>query len=205
MINSSPINESVINGLSAIPVGVIIETNTEAKITYTCVLTGAEDSTTDLTLPISFVSVRYQTAAKSYINISVPNILEYIDSINARSNGTIVITQNNTVNGAVVSSSELVSADFELFTYYLGARSQSGVLEGHGDVVINEPLEYELDKVHLETYNGSVRRIRARRNASIRPGDTVTTDRGSFIVGSIVYSISTGLATMEITEASING
>lgn len=171
---------------------------------YQCILTGAENSLDDLVLPISNFTARIKSAAESYLEVSVPNALDYIDEIALRPLSDIVVSTGlKSLYDGDVTYTERARANFEAAPYDLGPTSQTVRLSGHKTVTYSSPVTVALPAVSgvsLQT-NGK-RRVRCGMCAA-NPGDTVTWNDGanSMTVGMITLTVSVLQQIMDITEA----
>ena len=175
--------------------------NYPAVALYRCYLTG----TTDLYLPISSFQSRLRDGDPTYLEVVVPNALDYIDDIADRAGEEIVIEKGLMFQDSTSEFIELIRVDFELAPYDLGPTNKTIRLSGYSTTSNTNPKTTALLGVSGESLqsNGK-RRIRATVDFLARPGDTVTWNSGtdSMVAGLITLTVSAeGQQTMDITEA----
>ena len=164
---------------------------------YMCRLTGAPDGRTDAILPIRSFQVRHRRATASYYQVVIPS-LDYIDAIDDRPNGQIVIwadtdgIEEELMRGALGS----VRAD-------RGPNNQAITISGNASRAQTPRATYRVTRVlyQYSTFDGE-QRLRIEPRAGIRPGDTIQFDGSFFTAGVVTWSVSvseTGLsAQMEV-------
>lgn len=176
-----------------------------SKTFYKCILTGADDSLTDLVLPISNFSARLKSGTPSYMEVTVPNALDYIDGIAARPNGDIVVYHGLQEDGAAIDWNEIARVNFELAPYDKGAESKTVRISGYKQTTYSSPSTVALTGVSGESLQSDGKmRVRAQVDYVVRPADTVTWNSGtdSMVAGMITLTVSAeGQQTMDITEA----
>lgn len=175
-----------------------------ARAVYRCYLTGSEEDPpiADLELPLASFQSRRRNGEQTYLAITVPNPAPYIDAINARLNGDLVIYSGFAV-GATETLTELLRVNFGSFRYDLGPRSGSASLSGHKQVTYSNPKLRALSGISYKSVTDGIARVRCEPDMWLNPGDTADLGGGeSFVVDSISYIINPRSANMEVTEAS---
>lgn len=193
VLNGSVINGAVING-SAELTFVPSNLGSVLSVRYSCYLTG----TPDLVLPISNFSVRKNNAKPSYCSVTVPSY-SYIDGINARLSGELVIDQTIYYLDGTSTTGELIRVTLENVTPYKGTNNQSIVLDGHATTVTLPKLK-EVTGVSYFSVSNGLRRYRSQVDFDLEAGDTVSVDGDEFEVEAVTINVSVGQATMEFSE-----
>lgn len=159
------------------------------------------DSQTDLQLTISSFNARLSYGKPSYISVVVPAVLDLVDDIDARKDGTIVVDYGYRFDDGTESLAELGRVALQNINQSQGASSFSAVLDGYQHDPNPVPKEIELTKIQfINTVNG-VRRVRAPLDVTLRPGDQITLpDSSRLVAGTITYTVNTTNAQMEVSE-----
>ena len=171
-----------------------------AVVLYRCYLTGI----TDLYLPMSSFQSRIRNGEPTYLEVVIPNALDYIDEISTRSTGDIVVEKGLMYPGGTSDYLELVRVDFESAPYDLGATNQTIRLSGHKTVTNTAPKVVTLRNVSgVSLQTDGKRRVRCAVDFLARAGDTVTWDNGSdsMVAGMLTLIVSVSQQIMDITEA----
>lgn len=197
-INASPINvagvvEAIASGSCALGSGSIFcrFTHPEAApiptgvTRYYCMLTGAPDGTTDAILPIRSFQVRHRESTASYYQVVIPS-LAYIDAIDARPNGHIVIWSDT--DGV---TEELMRGALGDVRSDRGANSQAVTISGNASRAATPLATYTVTDVlyQYSTFDGE-QRLRIPPRAGIRPGDTIRYGGTYFVAGLVSWSVS---------------
>jgi hypothetical protein len=174
-----------------------------ARYVYRCYLTGDKESPpiTDLELPMASFQSRRRNGEQTYLSVIIPNPTPYIDGINARINGDIVIYSGFAV-GDTETITELLRVNFGNFRYDLGARSGSAQLIGHKQVTYTSPKTRALSGVSYQSVTDGVIRVRCEPDMWLNPGDTADINGNTFVVDSLAYFVKPTLATMEVQEVA---
>jgi len=105
--------------------------NEEATERYILTITGIDDGLSDVEIPISSFQYRFQLGSKQYLSVVIPSI-DYIDGIEARSNGQMVIDQCYELSGVIVSRNMILkTGSIHSITPHEGATSTSIVMDGY--------------------------------------------------------------------------
>lgn len=172
---------------------------------YRCILTGEEDDTTDLILPIKSFQARLRSGTPTYCGVVVPDIDSYIDDIKDRLNGQLVVSIGQKWFSGNVNWKELVRVNFEDLSYNKGGRNSSAQLSGHITTTSSSSNTVAAIGVQVESLQKDGKhRIRCEVDWNVRPGDTITwnDDNDSMIVGLITIAVGNRLSRMEVTEAA---
>ena len=162
-------------------------------------LTGAADATTDAEIPIASFQARRRTDNPTYLSVVVPGV-DYLEQINDRSNGEMVIEMAYSIAGEVSVREELLRVILEDIRPDQGARNRSVSLSGHKTEI------FQVQTVTLEkpSYKSVVSgRLNFRFpyiDLYINPGDTCIVGEDSFRIDYITYMVSATLKVMEMRE-----
>ena len=173
------------------------------SILYYFILTGAPDSLDDETIPISSFQARYRSDASTYLSVVIPDGATWIDAVEARPNGELVIKMALATAGVIYQNDEIlrVSLDADGIRYDAGSTSESITLVGHKVESFESPQTIELSDVVYRRQNGdgTITLRCAAPNIYLRPGDTAEYGDDSITVDTISYSISVSLQTVEVS------
>jgi len=170
---------------------------------YFFTLTGTADGVDDITIPISSFQARYRDGESTYLSCVIPDI-SYLDAINLRLNGSMVVKMAYSVKGVIELIEDIITVDLDTNGVRVdeGGNNQSLTLIGH------RTESFSSKTVSLQ--NVSYRRVDSSGKISLRcntpdiylrPGDTATYGSDSFVVGLISYTVSVSQQTMEVSEA----
>ena len=168
---------------------------------YQCVLTGAPDGMDDADLPIRSFQVRHRRDTASYYQIVIPSI-DYIDAIDDRPNGQIVIWSDT--DGV---TEELMRGALGDVRSDRGPNNQAITISGNASRAATPLATYRVSRAlyQYSTFDGE-QRLRIEPRAGIRPGDTVQFEGSFFTAGVVSWSVAasgTGLsAQMEVATLS---
>lgn len=168
---------------------------------YKCVLTG----TPDLVLPISSFQARIRSGEPTYLEVVVPNLVEYAEDIADRSAGDIVVYKGASVfPDGTINYAEIARADFETLSSDRGGTNFTGRIAGHKTTTYASPKTRSISDVsQVSVQADGKQRVRCGVDFIARPGDTVTWNDGddSMVVGFITLIVSVLQQIMDITEA----
>jgi len=172
---------------------------------FTLTLTGDNESPalSDLTLPMSSFQMRLQYGGNpNYLSAVVPNAVDYESDITARANGELVIRMGYKYQDGTTNLEELARADFNELRVDTGAHSSSATLGGYDSAPsYTSPKERTLSDVSYRAlYEDGKRRLRAKIDMFLRPGDTVIYGTDEYVVGELVYFINPTTSQMEVVE-----
>jgi len=169
---------------------------------FQCILTGAADGLEDLVIPISSFQSTVRDGDPTYLACVIPDSINYIAKISARTNGDIVIKQGYKLYDGSIQAEEIIRVDYENLQDARGGRSASATISGHKTTSSSSPKSVELEEV---TYYGlqanGKRTFRAKPDIFLRVGDTAVYGTESIIIGQISYTVDTRQAIMQVTEA----
>lgn len=170
------------------------------QINYTCRLTGDGDNTTDIYLPITSASARLASGEQSYLSVVVPNGTAYIEAIEARQNGEIVIFQKETRPGET-KELEIVRVNFDTIRVDQGPFSASLTLTGYKQRTHTPaPSPIALGKVMYRNSTGGQKTWRLAIDPAINPTDTVEYDSEQLVIERITYAITPTQVFMDLVS-----
>ena len=152
---------------------------------YLCMLTGAPDGRTDAILPIRSFQVRHRRATASYYQVVIPS-LDYIDALEDRPNGQIVIWSDT--DGV---EEELMRGSLGNVRGDRGPNNQAITISGNASRAQMPRATYRVSRVlyQYSTFDGE-QRLRIEPRAAIRPGDTIQFEGSFFTAGVVTWSVS---------------
>ena len=165
---------------------------------YKCFVTG----TPDLEVPISTFQSRLRSGTPSYLQVTVPNAAAYIDDIQARTSGEIVVRKYLRRDVGLTNSTELARVAFDSLAYDRGANNWTITMSGNKTTTNTATKTVALSSVSgVSLQADGKRRARGGVDFYARPGDTVTWDGNTMTAGLITITVGRGTAYMDITEA----
>lgn len=167
---------------------------------YQLVLTGDADATTDLILPMTSFQSRQRTGSPSYLSVTVPDGKSYIDEINLRLNGHLVINKGYQLQDGTLQLEEIARVNLEASRTDDGTVNESVTLTGHKTITYT-PKTRTLTGANYRNVTDGVRRFRTAVDNFLNPGDTAIVNAESIIVDNITYTVGTIQEDMEIEEA----
>lgn len=170
-------------------------------IKYFCVLTGENDDTTDIEIPIKQFQARKRDGEATYLSVSIPSF-DHAQAIADRSNGQVIIQMAYFVGAVEELREEILRVDLENIRTDEGPVNRAITLSGHLTETFGGQ-EATLENPIYKYESEGIRRFRfAVPDPWINPGDTAKIGGDEFRVGYITYIISERYRQMEITEAS---
>lgn len=171
--------------------GLSVEQAAEAAVFYRCILTGDGDSLSDIELPMSYFKAIMTDIDDSYISCVVPDVENYLDEINARRNGAIVIFVGYRLISGVELFEEIIRLGLSDVAIYRGGRHESITITGRGLIMTAAPKERVARDVILYTVLSDGRRkVLCAVDFFLRCGDTLIYGSGGaeyFFVGQIEF------------------
>lgn len=170
---------------------------------YYCTLTGAADSQTDLTIPMSSFQARRKSGDPTFLAVVTPGTsLE--DGIALRPNGTLEIEMAYVLNGVEEYRETIFTADLDDDGVRVdeGSRNQSIILTGHKTETFVGKVGWLRDVTYKRDIAGDLAYRCASCDLYLNPGDTAKYGSDSFTVNQVVLSISPELQIMEVEEAA---
>lgn len=169
-----------------------------ANRVYLFTLTGEADSIDDIVIPISSFQSRIKSGDPTYLSVVIPST-EYATDINLRLNGDLIVRMGYK-SGEEILLTEIISrVTFENIIINEGSINKSITLDGHKtetwvvkEVDLKDPSYKNLTKGKL--------RYRCKPDLYLKPDDTANINGDTFVVNSIVYSVSSELETYEVAE-----
>lgn len=186
----------------------VVPDNVPKAIVYKCILTGAADATTDLTLPIKSFQARLRSGNPTYLGVAVPDKDTYISQVNARLNGQLVVYKGYKFPdvgnyGGVVNYVEIARVDLEDVDWVEETNNSTINLGGHITETNTNTKSVDVSPVEsVELQSDGAHRVRCAVDFFIRPGDdTVYNTLGSsFTAGLITISVNHSSESMDILE-----
>lgn len=167
---------------------------------YLFTLTGAEDSTTDVEIPMKSFQARLRSGDPTYLQVVIPG-MDYATHINARSNGTLKVDVAYLVDGEYVNRNTIIQANLEDIRIDDGPINSTITLTGHKQETYTANSIILTGAIYKNTINGLIRYRLAEPNVYLRPGDSVTIDTDTFNADVISYFVSPQKTTMEVAES----
>lgn len=173
----------------------------QSAVIYTCTLTGGEDGLDDLTLPMKSFQCRLRDGERSYTACVIPDVDTYIDGIEARTNGEIIIRKGVRLENGNETYEEFARSNFYSLRYDQGPKNESITIVGYKQKTNQAPTTREVENVMFRGLqeNGE-RRYRAPIDPFLKPGDTAIIGDASIVVAQINYQISRHTEYMELTS-----
>ena len=167
---------------------------------FECTLTGIEDGLDDLIIPISSFQVRLMAEGKSFVSVVAPGD-DLWDDIADRQNGRLMVQNCRLYNGEVVQRETVGYCKLEEIRIDKGSVNVSATLSGY-QAIPKSGAEIDIEKVTYKSISSGKISVRTPViDYYLKPGDTVTADGETFVVGSISISVSESQRQMQITEA----
>lgn len=165
---------------------------------YLFTLTGKADGVEDITIPISSFQSRIKSGDPTFLSVVVPG-LKYASYINDRPNGDLVVRMGYKNGNTILLTEIIAQVAFENVTIHDGATNQSITMDGHKTEtwIVKKT---NLTKASYMNLSGGKLRYRCKPDLYLRPGDTVNINDDTFVVDSIVLSVSPALETYEVAE-----
>jgi hypothetical protein len=152
----------------------------------------------DVEVPLASLQMRRRDGNPTMISCVIPDAETYLDYAKDRKNGEIIIYAGSITEDGTRHLSELERVSLDSISYDIGVRSSSLVISGYRTETNINPRPVDIEGV---TYYGlqadGKRRIRAKINQFLRPGDTAIYGDGSFVVDQIYVFIEPKNAWME--------
>ena len=177
----------------------LLQNEYKATKRYYLTLTGEDDDTTDIVIPMKSFQGRLRDGDPTYLSCVIPGA-EYAAQINARSNGDLIVEMAYLIDGVEQYKEQLVIVDLETIRVDEGAKNQSITLSGHRteSFVTKEVI---LDGASYYYISGGKYHYRlAKVDMYLKPGDTVEVNGDSFTVDVVTYFVSVKRQQMEISE-----
>jgi hypothetical protein len=165
------------------------------------VLTGENDDTTDIEIPIEQFQARKRDGEATYLAVVIPSH-DNAGEIADRSNGQVIIQMAYFVGGVEQLREEIIRVDLENIRTDEGPVNRSITLSGHLTESYGGQIATLEDPIYKYVSEG-IRRFRfSVPDPWINPGDTIRVGEDEFRVGYITYIVGERFRQMEVTEAS---
>lgn len=194
-INGAEINGAEINGSGASSRPDIVAPRGQTVTVYRCIITGEPD----VTVPIRSFQARSRYGESSFLQCVIPAANQWIDDIEERSEGDIIIEAGARFPDGATEWTELLRADLSDVQFTHTARGMIIVITGYRSNVF-EPREVTIAP-------GSYQRRQSNSAAyrlpdvdfNVRPGDLAHLPDGSdMVVGGISYMVNPRSAQTEL-------
>lgn len=169
---------------------------------YYFTLTGDADGTTDIQIPISSMQCRRRSGDPTYLSVVVPDIGTYYSEIVARANGDMVIEMAYWFNNEDNFRTEIARGTMTDPRLDQGGSSQSLTLTGYKtETWVPKTATADGASTYRSLTKGKITHRMAEPDIFINPGDTVTIDDDTFVVGNLSITIGSMIQNMEVVEA----
>jgi hypothetical protein len=172
----------------------------DAVTRYFLIITGAQNATTDIEIPLKSFQARRRSGQPTYLSVVIPSV-DYIDSITARQDGNIRIEQGFERSGVVLQRELIIETDIETVRSDEGGTNQSITLSGRKQTTYDSKNVTLTDATFRGLNAGKLRYRLAEPDIFLNPGDIVTIGDDTFTVGMMLYAISANMQNFEISEA----
>lgn len=178
----------------------------DGQYTWTCIITGTPDATTDLEVPISSLNFSYSFSERDFVSVEIPTN-EYWAEINARPNGQLQIKSDVLFSDGTTLPAPLtlLTADIDELTFNESQGSAKVVIKGRINNSYNAANTVPIDKVFEVSLDANGYKAKAYPVLAIRPYDIAHLNDGNetkFAVGRVSYSIGPSTAEMSLEEIS---
>lgn len=153
----------------------------------------------DLELPMSSFQSRVRQGRPSFLEVYVPGILDYLDDINDRIDGELVVEMGTRKTDGSISVIEIARGGLQDVRYDRGPTSSTGTLTGRKTQTFSTNKTIQISEVELVS-NTSTNRIRCKVLNEVQPGDTIEAAGISFKVDLIQHIVSPQQAYMELSD-----
>ena len=188
--------------------GLTVPTISPVLITYGirkffCTLTGSQDGTTDIQIPIYSFQGRRRSGNPTYLSV-VTHDTTYADEIAARPNGEIYVEMGYDLGGTIYDRTEIIRGALDTIVYDEGGKSQAITLSGHKtESWVGKAINLE-GATYKRTTNSAFTYRLSDINVLVKPGDSVTVNGDTFNPSAINFFVAAtknGVnAQMELTE-----
>lgn len=166
---------------------------------YLLTLTGAADSTTDVTIPISAFQARKRTGNPTYISAVVPGFA-WAGHISDRANGELVISVAYEIDGTIEFTEEILRATLEEIRTDEGPVNRAISLSGNKTQTFINQVATVDNSIYRSVQGGNIVHRFAHIDPFLNPGDTCQAGDDEFTVDYIIYIVNEHNATMEVRE-----
>lgn len=174
-------------------------------VSATAYIFALEQGTDRVEIPIANFSGQFRSGEPSYLQVSIPDAWTWAATIQAYAeyeDTEMVIEAGQKWSDGVYTTQEIARTTLRNVQQYFGATSASVNLDGTDTRTNPAPATHTLTGAsYLNLDTGGRLRYRVTPNFAVRPGDTVTVENDTFVVGELSYQVSPANATMEVAEA----
>ena len=170
-----------------------------ARKIFVLTLTGSEDGTTDVEIPISSFQARKRSDSPTYVS-AVIRKYDYAAQIAARQNGQIVIDAVYLVAGVESLRQEIVRAPIDTITIDQGPKSRSITLSGYKTVTYHQRSVTLENAIYKRLSAGKLQYRFADVDLFLNPDDELTVGDDTFTVGNITYYVSENQRQMDVFQ-----
>ena len=168
---------------------------------YYFTLTGDADGTTDIEIPVSSIQCRRRNGEPTYLFVNIPDITNS-SAIAARPNGDMIVEMSYWYDEQDNLRTEIARATMEDVRMDEGGQNQTITLSGHKtEAWVPKTITTDGSSTYRAINKGKLTHRLAEPDTFINPGDTVTVDSDTFVVGNISIIIGSMQQTMEVAEA----
>jgi len=175
---------------------ILIFSLSDLTTSYKLILTGIEDNTTDLTIPMMSFSCFKGDITNTYVFITTPML--DADDIISRYNGRLIIKMLYKKDGSIIQEEPIIETAFNRLSMYdnfiqIVGKQSYGLYTSAHITLSNYSIHSVENNKHTFTF--------VEPNIYVKPGDTITVGDTTFIAGNINYSINNVSQDMQIVEA----
>lgn len=169
---------------------------------YRLVITGAADSLEDLKIGAisSWQATNQAGGRQSYVQAVIPAAGEYIDGIEARQNGELVIEKGYRLANGSVRYEEILRSRFDELVPDRGRQSITVTVSGYLQGKAAPSASRTLTGIRSINARNGKRRVRCDIDMFLQPQMTVTALEESFTVGYINYYVNDSDKFCEVGE-----
>lgn len=173
------------------------------KTLYQVTLTGAADSTTDLSLSAQSVQGTLRISGQDVLSVYVPNGAAVLPAILARLNGTLIVWERHIYSDGTETIGEVIKTPMtEAIRRDRGPVKDTLTLGGRATAEAYSGTTRTLSSVQTMLALSGSHSFRVPYDVDIRPGDTVTYGTYTFRVGAI--QINLGITSRELQLQETN-
>lgn len=172
-----------------------------AKKTFELKLTGANDATTDVTLPMASFQARKRSGSPTYLSTVIRDY-SFSSAIAARQNGELVIEVVYRTEGVESLREEIIRVTLDDITFDIGPKSRAITLSGYKTTTFASKSITLSNSVYSRVSSGLVQHRFADVDIFANPGDELTVGTDTFTIGNISYFITPGRQQMDVFEAA---
>lgn len=169
----------------------------KAIIKYYFVLTGFENDLADIMIPISSFQSRKDRFEDTYLSVVIPGE-DYIDEINARVDGQLIVYMSFEVADGESLTEEISRADLNEIRLDVGSRSQAITLSGYQSKNYGgKPITLKNSTYRNVTGEEITHRF-AIPDLYLQPDDILTVGIDTLRVDRVIYTVSSTFSSMEV-------